>query len=133
MRRHKLLLTDYNLLWLVRLPDGLMCRGGHVVLTALGLYHWLILLEEVLRHSIDLDIIVLIYRLFILTFLLMLLINGVAIVQALVRGCCSRHEFVLRWRNLLGACLRLEFIKLLICIETVLLLLIMIVFANQVN
>jgi hypothetical protein len=55
-----------------------MCWGGHVVLTALGLYHGLVLLEEVLRHPIDLDIIIL-FRLFILTFLL-LLTSGVAIV-----------------------------------------------------
>jgi len=63
----------------VRLADGLMCWGGHVVLTALGLYHGLVLLEEVLGHPIDLDIIVILFRLLILTFLL-LLTSGVAIV-----------------------------------------------------
>jgi hypothetical protein len=56
-----------------------MCWGGHVVLTALGLYHGLVLLEEVLGHPIDLDIIVILFRLLILTFLL-LLTSGVAIV-----------------------------------------------------
>ena len=94
MLGHKLLFTDDHLLRLVGLPDGLMCRRRHVVLTALGLDHGLVLLEEVLRHSIDLDIIIHIYRLFILTSLLLL--SGVAIVQVLLRGCCGRHEFMLR-------------------------------------
>lgn len=103
MLGHKLLLTDDYLLWLVRLPNGLMCWRCHVVLTTLGLDHGLVLLEEVLRHPIDLDIIVHIYRLFILTYLL--LMSRVAIIQGLLRGCCGRHEFMLRRRYLLGACL----------------------------
>lgn len=111
------------------LTDGLMCRRCHVVLTALRLDHGLVLLEEVLRHPIDLDLIVHIYRLFILTS--MLLISRVAIVQALLRGCCGRHEFMLRGRYLLGACLGREFIQLIIRIEAVLLLLILL--SSQIN
>jgi hypothetical protein len=100
---HKLLLTDYHLLLLVGVPDGLMCWRGHIVLAALGLDHGLVLLEEVLRHPIDLDIIVHIYRLFILTSIL--LMSGVAIVQGLLRSWYGRHKFMLRRRYLLGACL----------------------------
>ena len=103
MLGHKLLLTDYHLLLLVGVPDGLMCWRGHIVLAALGLDHGLVLLEEVLRHPIDLDIIVHIYRLFILSYFLLMI--GIAIVQALLRGCCGGHEFMLSGRNLLGACL----------------------------
>ncbi len=73
------------------MPDGLMGRRCHVVLTALGLDHGLVLLEEVLRYPIDLDLIIHIDRLFIINSLL--LMSRVAIVQAFVRG-CSRHEFM---------------------------------------
>ena len=103
MLGHKLLLTDDHLLRLVGLPDGLMCRRCHVVLTALGLDHRLVLLEEVLRHPINLDIIVHIYRLFILTSIL--LMSGVAIVQGLLSSWYGRHKFMFRGRNLLGASL----------------------------
>ena len=91
MGGHKLFLADDHLLWLVGVPNGLMCRRCHIVLTALGLDHRLVLLEEVLRYPIDLDLIVHIYRLFILISLL--LMSGVDIVQVLIRG-CGRHEFM---------------------------------------